>query len=454
MSHILFKKIIPMLLLASIPFVAKAQSYVVEVPYSAPIQNSIVRELPDSNIVSYVETSTDHWITFAKTANTNVEKIQIPSDIFIKDLYVHNEFVYFCGYNANSGLGVWGWFDNNASQMAANGLIYYDNFNCNSGNTYVEEFKKLVVYMRGANTPLHIALVGSANDIVVGKRACTVSISGTVGIANGWNYTIGLSPDPTENLTNICLTDSYVVAAGVAGGSLTAELYRIHNRYSMWTPQADRRYYFTFGPIGSDHDFDEFALTHVGGDTMAAATPCLFTSPLGILLNVYDLQQTLSAPNGIHPVFTSEYNYLGNLGQFHVKDLRYSAANNLFSILMTGNFACFTENTAIAQIAYPGGIVADFYTRDKMTSYSMDNFISQSRFISLGRDDNNTSTSLYFTQPYQNLGNCSKYYSYPLVHHYYASKSDPFSYITCDDQFDCITQKVSIVKEIAKTFCE
>lgn len=91
------------------PLVANAQSFVVEVPYSAPVQNGIARELPNSDIVSYVETSTDHWITFATTANNAVENFQIPSDLFIKDLYVFGELVYFCGHDKNSGQGVWGY---------------------------------------------------------------------------------------------------------------------------------------------------------------------------------------------------------------------------------------------------------------------------------------------------------------------------------------------------------
>lgn len=439
------------------PFMSKAQSYVVEVPYGYPIQNSIVRELPNSDIVSYVETSSDHWITFASSATNIVEKIQIPTTIFINDMYIHDELVYFCGYDNGNGQGVWGWFDNNAAQMAANGLTYYDNFSC--GNCLVEEFKALVVYMRGVNTPLFVALVGSANDSGLGKRACTVSINGTAGSTTGWSYTIGLSPDPNEKLTNICLTDNYVVAAGVAGMAYTAEQYRIHNKLSMWDGQANTRYYFPWGMISVQHYWDEFAITHVGGNTIAAATPCQNlsnpTNPEGILLNVYDMALTLTNNCCIQPVYSVEYDYLGSIGQYHIKDLRYSATGQTFSILMTGTFSTLAfTGTAVAQIPYPGGATIDIFTRIDQTSFSMDHFMSQSRFLASGRDDNNTSSSIYFTQPHFNQGNCSTPYPYILTPGQFDSKSDTITYDTCNNFFDCLNEHVTYEEVEVKTICE
>ena len=53
--------------------VVEAQSYVVSVTYDSPVLKSIVRELPNSDMVSYVETETDHWIVFASTGSNQFD---------------------------------------------------------------------------------------------------------------------------------------------------------------------------------------------------------------------------------------------------------------------------------------------------------------------------------------------------------------------------------------------
>ena len=242
----------------------------VSVPFGDRIENSIIRELSDGNTVSYIETASDHWIVFASTGVPVVEKLQLPTSLFLLDMYVFGEQVYFCGTDIQTARGVWGWFDNNAANMASNGLTLYSGFQCSGYD--VDSLKSLVVYSRGTN--LFSALVGSSENSQGDQRACTVSISGSAGIPTGWSYGIGISSDTAERMTKTCLTDSYVVATGVSHSNYRSEMYRIHNRYNMWDGQADRRYYFPWGGVdNSDHYWDPFALTHLGGDTIATASP-------------------------------------------------------------------------------------------------------------------------------------------------------------------------------------
>ncbi|MBQ6955732.1 MAG: hypothetical protein IJP80_03870 [Bacteroidales bacterium] len=440
-------------LMAVLSLEGMAQSFVVSLPFSDKVENSIVRETTYGNTVSYVETASDHWIVFASTANATVQKLQIPSNIFMTDLFLHDEYVYFCGYDNANSHGVWGWFDTIASKMASNGITYYNNFNCRSCD--VERFNALVVYSRG--TSLFAALVGSAIDGLGDARACTVSLAGTEGIATGWSYTIGQSPDTAEKLTNICLTDNYVVASGVSDPSYSAEHYRIHNRYSMWDGQADRRYYYACGPVGVIHCWDGFAMTRIGGDTIATAAICHIASSsasYGVLLNVYDMQQTLSALCCIPPVSSVEYDNVGYLGQYQIKNLCYSTTNQIFSILLTGKFNFFTDNTIVAQLLYPGATNIEFFGRNKHTSFFLDHFTNQSRFLVTGRNDINPNEMLYFAQPHSFQGACSNYHSDFLISNAFESKSHSFPYYTCNGQFDCLMKETIPSDETATNSCE
>lgn len=225
----------------------------------------------------------------------------------------------------------------------------------------------------------------------------------------------------------------------------------------MWNGQADRRYCFPWGMVVVDHYWEEFALTHVGGDIIAAATPCRKYSPSihdGVLINIYDLQQTLTNYCCIPPVSSMEYDNLGVIGQYHIKDLRYSTVNRLFSILMTGTFNSIGNNTVIAQIQYPGGTTLEMFARKDVTSFSMDHFMNQSRPLAMGRDDINSTNSLYLTLPNLLQGNCFNYNSDPLPSGQFDSKSDLVPYSTCNGKFDCVIKQVSVNEINANIECQ
>ena len=434
---------------------AMCQHAVVQANYPNDVERTIVREYVYPATVSYVESSIEHYFAYADATMT-VTNSEISHDLYVTDLALHGQFAYFCGYSTVSGLGVWGWFD--VSTLISGALNYYihDNFICNT--LYVDSLFSLAVYEESGT--LHIATVGSTTDGASKKRACLIDITGTEGSATGWNYRMGLSEcefNYFNRLTEICVTDKYIVAAGEADPGFCSEGYRIHlrgNPFMVGGPQ-DTLYTFTRGGNSPDHNGKDMALTHTAGDTFASAVYFYNTQPSsnpdGVLVNVYDVAQVLTG-SGATPVYSMR-SPIPPTCKYNIRDLVYNKFNNTLLLLLSGCIYSY-NGSMISELPLPlpaGG--NSIYLQDIYLT-SLDNYKSQQNFVAQGYDGTDPKQSTSFTQPLSTTPHCASTVIYPAVPSNYSEKTHPCSYKVCADSFKCsIVSKTSSSKIPIKTIC-
>lgn len=420
---------------------ALCQHAVTQATYTNNIEKTIVREYNYPATVSYVETSVEHYFAYADASMT-VTNIEFSHDISVTDLAMHNDFAYFCGYNTVSGTGVWGWFDVNTLIGGSLNYFLYDGFVCSG--LYVDSLYDLVVFEEKGQ--LHIVTVGSTTDVSGSKkRPCLIDITGTEGIATGWNYQMGISEcqgQPFNRLTRVCVTDNYIVAAGKTNPGLCSEGYRFHlrgNLFSASGPQ-DSLYTFTRGNGSPDHDGENMAMTHTTGDYFTSAVYTYTNLPSqtdGILVNVYDIAQVLAVP-AASPVY-SKYVPIPSTATctYTIHDLIYSQTTNSLALLSSGCFWGIYNGSFITELSLPlPASIKPVYLQEIYLT-SLDRYNGQQSMLAQGYDRNNIQTSTYYTQPLSTSPACVPDIPYYTSDAEYAAKTLYCPYINCTATFDC-----------------
>ncbi len=419
---------------------AMCQHAVVQANYPNDVERSIVREYVYPATVSYVETAVEHYFAYADATMT-VTNCEISHDLYVTDLALHGQFAYFCGYNTVSGTGVWGWFDVNTLIGGALSYYLHDGFVCSS--LYVDSLFDLDVFEEKGQ--LHIVTVGSATDGANKKRPCLIDITGTEGIATGWNYQMGISECQGQlfnRLTRVCVTDNYIVAAGKTNPGLCSEGYRFHlrgNLFSASGPQ-DSLYTFTRGNGSPDHDGENMAMTHTTGDYFTSAVYTYTNLPSqtdGILVNVYDIAQVLAVP-AASPVY-SKYVPIPSTATctYTIHDLIYSQTSNSLALLSSGCFWGIYNGSFITELSLPlPTIIKPVYLQDIYLT-SLDRYNGQQSMLAQGYDGNNIQTSTYYTQPLSTSPACVPDIPYYTSDAEYAAKTFYCPYINCTATFDC-----------------
>lgn len=413
---------------------AVCQNAVVQATYPNDVVRTIVREYSYPATVSYVETTVEHYFAYAD-ATMSVTNSEISHDLYVTDLALHGKFAYFCGYNTVSGLGVWGWFD--ISSLMAGSLSYYiyDDFRCDV--LYADSLFSLALYEEQGQ--LHIATVGSTTDGASKKRACLIDITGAEGTASGWNYSMGLSECESNyfnRLTEVCVTDKYIVAAGSTILSFCSEGYRFHlrsNPFMAGGPQ-DSLYFFprvTTYYNSPDHNGEDMAMTHTQGDTFASATYC-YNGNNGVLVNVYDINQILTIPWS-SPIYSKYTNIQGN--SFHINDLIYNKTSNSLYLLTNGQIASYV-GSFITELSIPlPANIYPVYLQDIFLT-SLDNYNGQQSFLAQGYDGNPQRIT-YYTQPLSTAPLCATPQLSNTNDADYGAKTHYCPYTVCNGVFNC-----------------
>lgn len=414
---------------------AVCQNAVVQATYPNDVVRTIVREYSHPATVSYVETTVEHYFAYAD-ASMAVTNCEISHDLYVTDLALHGKFAYFCGYNTVSGLGVWGWFD--ISSLMAGSLSYYiyDDFRCNV--LYADSLFSLALYEEQGQ--LHIATVGSTTDGASKKTACLIDITGAEGTASGWNYSMGLSECESNyfnRLTEVCVTDKYIVAAGSTILSFCSEGYRFHlrsNPFMAGGPQ-DSLYFFprvTTYYNSPDHNGEDMAMTHTQGDTFASVTYC-YNGNNGVLVNVYDINQILTIPWS-SPIYSKYTNIQGN--SFHINDLIYNKTSNSLYLLTNGQITSYM-GSFITELPLPLPTpISPIYVQDVYLT-SLDNYNSQQSFLAQGYDGNNPQRITYYTQPLSTAPLCATPQLSNTNDADYGAKTHYCPYTVCNGVFNC-----------------
>ncbi len=429
------------LLLASMLIVfgidsAVAQHALTQAQYPSAVQRTIVREYIFPATVSYVETASEHYFSYADASMT-VRNVEISYDITVTDFAVHNNLVYFCGYNNFTGYGVWGWFD--VTYLIAGTLNYYiyDNFECSG--SYADSLFSLAVFEEQGQ--LHVATVGSTIDGTGNKWSCLIDITGTEGVATGWNYRIGLSQcnliKPNRN-TRVCVTDNYVVTAGEMDISYCSEGYRFHRRSDVFLAGGPQDSVYTFTSYGewSNHNGIDMAMTHTNGDSVASAVywygPGSYPVTTGILVNVYDINQVITSW-AVSPVYSKQANLPSIV--LKIRDLVFSPMHNELVLLM--NLSLSAMSSIIAELPLPLAASINYSVLQDQTLTSLDLYNGQHSILAQGYDNTNTNATTYYTQPLSTVPLCATSGSYPLSSNTYASKTNHCPYTVCSNSFKC-----------------
>lgn len=418
---------------------AVCQNAVVQATYPNDVVRTIVREYSYPATVSYVETTVEHYFAYAD-ASMSVTNSEISHDLYVTDLALHGKYAYFCGYNTVSGLGVWGWFD--IASLMAGSLSYYiyDDFRCDV--LYADSLFSLALYEEQGQ--LHIATVGSTTDGASKKRACLIDITGTEGTASGWNYSMGLSEcefNYFNRLTEVCVTDKYIVAAGSTIHSFRSEGYRFHLRSDPFLPGGpqDLMYHFpcvTYYYNSPDHNGEDLAMTHISGDVFASAVYC-YTNNInqkeGILVNVYDISQILTIPWS-SPIYSKYTNIQGN--SFYINDLIYNKTSNSLYLLTNGQIASYM-GSFITELSIPlPANINTVYLQDVFLT-SLDNYNGQQSFLAQGYDGNNPQRITYYTQPLSTAPLCATPQPSNTNDADYGAKTHYCPYTVCNGVFNC-----------------
>ena len=418
---------------------ATAQHAIVQSAYPSNVERTIVREYVYPATVSYVETAVEHYFAYADATMT-VTNSEISHDLYVTDLALHGQFAYFCGYNTVSRLGVWGWFD--IASLMAGSLSYYiyDDFRCDI--LYADSLFSLALYEEQGQ--LHIATVGSTTDDAGKKRACLIDITGTEGSATGWNYRMGLSEcefNYFNRLTEICVTDKYIVAAGSTIHSFRSEGYHFHLRSDPFLPGGPQDSMYIFPCVTSyynspDHNGEDMAMTHISGDVFASAVYC-YTNNInqkeGILVNVYDISQILTVP-WTSPIYSKYTNIPGN--SFYINDLIHNKTSNSLYLLTNVQITSSYMGSFITELSIPlPANINPVYLQDVYLT-SLDNYNGQQSFLAQGYDGN-PQRIIYYTQPLSTAPLCATPQLSNTNDADYGAKTHYCPYTVCNGVFDC-----------------
>lgn len=427
-----------------------AQQAITQAQFPFDITKTIVKEHNFPSTVSYVETTGAHYFAYAD-ATMDVIYQEFDKNIFVRDFKIFDGFVYFCGYDVTSGCkGVWGYFK--VLDLMSNNVQYntYSDFNCSKHT--VDTLHSIVVY--SIQSVINIVTVGTTTDGGMVKNGCTIHITPSTGGIYNWDYTLGITPDATdERIKYLCETDNLIVSAGSSSLFPEMETYRIHNKndiFSITGIQNDIWYfaYSTYQPYL--RNTNKFAITHTLGDNIAVAlksTNIVYTPPNNncILLYEYDMSTlTIGTISTLNPLAVSTTTY-----PLEVEGLVYSANINSLSLLLTGYLPFSPLNgygSIVAEIT-PGATSANLHGLKDIELYSIDNYNSQQNYVCLGLDVGDRKNATFYTQPLNTSINCTNNTPASGAEPTFMTKMHTYPYTLCSDSFNCSLKKTNILHQ-------
>ncbi len=419
------------------------QHAITQAAYPDAVEHTIVREHVFPATVSYVQTSTDHYFAYADAGMT-VSNAAISHDIYVTDLAVHGDYAYFCGYNSISATGVWGWLYVPSLASGASNYHIYDNFVC--GTMLSDSLYSLAVYEEAGMT--HVAAVGSAADGNGQRLPCLIVISGHEGTPSGWQYQMGVSEcvNAFSRMTQVCVTDKLIVAAGQADRAMCGEGYRVHYRSAPFS---------TTGPQDTLHHFPDhhhngidMAMTHTTGDMVASAVYHYSDDVYGIVdyiwIKVIDFAQIITSASST-PVYSFYYN--NSLIYYTIRDLVYSRTARELVLLMSQPSPGPWGNSVLAELPLPPTPANVSYISDCLL-LSLDNYNSGNNILAQGIDLNVLQNVNSVTQPLLTTPNCTTPLPARPTDKYVEGKWHYCPYTVFSNDFECQTM------DFAETFLE
>ena len=319
----------------------------------------MVREHATLGYISYIETATEHLFVLTYPSMVNKYVVQIPLNIFVNDIEIYREKVFFCGYDVATTPtqhGVLGYFRIDSLCIIGNEIFICNNFTYNPPISIIREYTEMEVFdeyqqnTQLAGDSVYIALIGKNRS----DHSVVIEATGAYNSPNSWRYAVGLSStSPVKEVYHqISITDNYIVLGGTYLDSLSGVSFRLFNRhglYDMFSASSiynNVYWYETAFPQTTnaiEYPINKFEMTAMDNDRVA--TLSLYkkyttgTPPqklAGFLLNVYSIPLTLSGGgmNCLYSIADSPTHDYSNSGHAQVKDLRYdNTTGNFYALL-------------------------------------------------------------------------------------------------------------------------
>ena len=354
-----------LVLLALFSTSAVSQEVSVSMPLSSAITKTMVREHPSWGYISYVQTATEHLFVLTYPSMVNNYVVQIPLNIFVNDIEIYRDKVFFCGYNSGytPSRGLIGYFSID-SLCFINNIYIYDLIQFLQGQT-LREFTELEVFDEYQGTQLagdsvFVALVGLRNV----NRYAVVEAIGAYNSPSSWRYVSGHNPTSTiyERFEQISVTDNYIVSGGTVFNRVSGVSFRVFDRHGAYDMFAagnlhDNVHWYPSNNAqtanSTEYPLQTFEMTAMPNDRVATLSLYKkYTSGVqpqtygGFLLNVYDIPQTISQNNVscLYSIFDAPTHSIPTTGTARVMDLRYDIASGNFYALLHAVISNSTTN--------------------------------------------------------------------------------------------------------------
>lgn len=181
--------------------------------YGNTIKEGIVREWAARypSTISYIVAEEKHYFVYAD-ASMQLLNMEIDSCFDVHDFVVGRNYVFFCGQDRVKLKGVFGWFRANAGNWGGSSYYVYEDFRMQPYPFSFVNISSLdAMVLIEERDSVRLALVGEDEN----GMACILRIAGEMPLSpTGWDYALGVSPNPTETLEKICMTDDYIATGG------------------------------------------------------------------------------------------------------------------------------------------------------------------------------------------------------------------------------------------------
>lgn len=290
------------------------------------------------------------------------------------------------------------------------------------------QFDELEVYhINGAlSEDISLVAIGKAEAQNPPKVSMVFNAVGYSYMPWGWTYADGITTEETEEITQISVTDDYVVTGSTIYNNYDAVKLRVYNKYGtpdifdgIITPGSglfDDVYFFPSNSATTNIDFPidrNWQMTFTRYNEIAIAAfwqPTTQHSPTmysGVLLHVYDIASMLSSGNPpLYSVYDQTPHYRGTA---RIADLRFNKSSSLLHLLMTTDNPAIGIESVATEIDYPPFSSAmQFHYIQGVEFDHIDNFNSNSNGISIGRFRQTQDLNLY-AFPVSTTPNCSSW---------------------------------------------
>lgn len=207
------KKLVLLLASLLMPIISlMAQTEIYEVTNIATPKASIIKDWQNQKQIAYIESSV-HGFSIVDLNNTNLLLADLPNSIEVNDFEIYKQWVFFCGCNASSNVGIIGYFDINDLFYGGGSYHYFDLY---SSSSY-PLLRALKMDLFPVSDGLHLILAGETycSTCQTHKVRSFVDVPFNLSSMTPSSTFQGITElSGIEYYDDVVITDNYVVSIG------------------------------------------------------------------------------------------------------------------------------------------------------------------------------------------------------------------------------------------------